>query len=357
MADVLTLFEKLVNYLIENQASDLHLIPDYPPVVRKNRKLYSITEQKLTAQHTSAIAQMLMGEEDYRKFLQIKDMDFAYTFNDTVRFRVTAYFTFGKPALALRVIPGRIKTISELNLPELLATLPIQKDQGLILVVGPTGHGKSTTIASMINLINQYQFKHIITLEDPIEYIFPKGKSIVSQREVGDDVQDILLSLRNILREDPDVVLIGEMRDPETIESVLTIAETGHLAFSTLHTYSASQTVERIVQSFSDEKQSTVRMQLSYLLTAIISQRLVITKDQGVLPAVEILLANNAVRNLIREGKFHQIDNVIKTSLDEGMMPLEYSLAKLVKSGKVSLEEAARHAIYPKELEYWVNNV
>ncbi len=351
------LLEKLVAVVMYEKATDLHLIPGYPPTIRKGRKLKQVTDIPLKAEHIAEIAKILMGEEEFLKFTKTKDHDFSYEFEGKVRFRINAYYTFGKPALALRVIPTRIRSISELNLPEVLANLPIQQEQGLILVVGPTGHGKSTTIASMINIINQYHFKHIVTLEDPIEYIFPKGKSIVSQREVHYDAPDFYKSLRNILREDPDVVFIGEMRDAETIESTLIIAETGHLVFSTLHTYSASQTIERIVQSFTEDKQTTVRMQLAYILKAVISQRLLPTQDGGVKPAVELLINNSAIRNLIREGKFHQIDNVIKTSLEEGMFPLEYSLAKLVKAKDVTLEEALKHAIYPEELKYWINNV
>ncbi len=352
-----TLLEKLINIVLDEKASDLHLAPGYPPTIRKSNKLIQVSNIRLTPSHIDALCKTILGPQKYSDFVTNKELDTAFDFNKIVRFRVNAYFTLGKPALAMRVIPASIRSLTELNLPNIVSSLPLQGEQGLILVVGPTGHGKTTTVAAMVNLINQFHFKHIITLEDPVEYIFPPGKSLVSQREVHLDTHDFKNSLRSILREDPDVVLIGEMRDVETIEAVLTIAETGHLVFSTMHTYSAAQTIERIIQSHPKSKQDTVRMQLAYILKAIISQRLIPTKNGGLRPAVEILLNNNAIKNLIREGKITNIDNIIKTSLSEGMQPLEYSIAQLVKEGLVTQETAERYALFPEELKYWIQNV
>ena len=345
--------DKLIDLIQKNNASDLHLVPGYPPTIRVKGRLTPLGQTAIPAKTVEEIARTLLGD-DFRQFQKEKDFDSAYNWKNKLRFRVNAYYTMGNVALALRVIPNRIKTLQELNLPTSLGELALQKEQGLVLVVGPTGHGKSTTIASMINLINRTHKKHIVTLEDPIEYVFPKHLSIVSQREIDKDAIQFHTSLRNVLREDPDVVFIGEMRDAQTIEAAITVAETGHLVFSTLHTYSASQTIERIVQSFSEDKQDTIRTQLAYILEAVISQRLIPTKDGKIYPALELLLINPAVRNLIRETKFYQIDNVIKTSLSEGMFPLEYSIAKLVKQGLLDQEEAKRYAVYPDEIKYWL---
>jgi len=287
--------------------------------------------------------------EQKELLLTNKELDFSFALGTAARFRVNAFYQKGYLSGALRLIPNRIPNLDELHLPKVLGNLTKLR-QGLVLVVGPTGHGKSTTIAALLNIINEERGEHLITVEDPIEYIFPSKKSIIAQREMHLDTHSWEIALRSVLREDPDVVLIGEMRDYETIESVLTIAETGHLVFTTLHTNSAAQTIDRIVGVFPENMQGQVRMQLSNVIEAVISIRLLPGQGGGRYPATEILLATPAVRNVIREGKTHLIDNIIITSSNIGMSTLEVSLAELVKTGKISTETALSYSLRPQEL-------
>ena len=278
-----------------------------------------------------------------------KELDFSFALGEVARFRVNAFYQKGYLSAALRLIPNRIPTLEELHLPSTFGNLTKLR-QGLILVAGPTGHGKSTTIASLINKINEEKGVHVVTVEDPIEYVYPSRKALIAQREMHLDTHSWEISLRSVLREDPDVVLIGEMRDYETIESVLTIAETGHLVFATLHTNSAAQTLDRVVGVFPESQQEQVRMQLSNILEAVLSLRLIPAAQAGRYPAIEVLLATPAVRNVIREGKTHLIDNIIQTSANVGMSTLESSLAGLIKSNKISLETALSYSLRPQDL-------
>lgn len=343
--------EELLLLTIKRQASDLHIIPDYPPTIRVNGNLivlrnYPIIDKDLSQQ----LAFSILTAEQKETFLLNKELDFSYQFNE-FRFRTNLYFTKGKIALAFRLIPSIIKTIEELNLPPILHQFS-DLEQGFILITGPTGEGKSTTLAAIINEINLKYAKHIITVEDPIEFVYPTGKSIISQREIGQDTNSWRLALKAILREDPDVVLIGEMRDYESIQSALTIAETGHLVFSTLHTNSASQTLDRIIDIFPPHQQQQIRIQLSTVLKAIVCQKLLPKKDgSGRIVACEILLNNPAVASVIREGKTHLIDNILLTSSSEGMMLFERYLFELYLHGLITKETAFSYAIRPKELE------
>ncbi len=340
--------EELFEVTRQMNASDLHLVVGYPPTVRIDSRLNKLTEfEVLTPAKIEELVWQILTPEQKDIFLANRELDFSYSIASG-HFRLNIYYQRGSIALAARLIPLRIRTIEELNLP-LICHSFTKLRQGFILVTGPTGHGKSTTLAAMIQEINQNRETHIITIEDPIEYIYPVSKSLVSQREIRYDTHSWEMALRSALREDIDVVLIGGMRDYETIASALTIAETGHLVFATLHTNSAAQTIDRIVDVFPANQQTQIRLQLASTLEGVISQRLIPQIGGGRIPAVEILLGTDAVKNTIREGKTHLIDNIIQTSKDLGMESLEGSLAKLVKSGKVSLEVAANYALRPEE--------
>lgn len=343
----------LLNALRIN-ASDLHLNVGHKPNVRVDGKLFPLQDFSiLTAEHSQDLAFSLL-EERKQRFLERKEIDFSYAFRDKARFRVNVFFEKGFVSSALRLIPSKIKTIEELNLPAVLHKISGLK-QGFVLLTGPSGHGKSTTLASIIDEINHKRAEHIITIEDPIEYFFIGDKSIVNQREVGQDTNSFGNALSSILREDPNVIMIGEMRDPETISAALTAAETGHLVLSSLHTNSASQTVDRIIDVFPPNQQNQVRLQLSNTLSAIISQRLLPRLQGGRLPATEVMFSNNAVSNLIRENKAHQIDLVIETSLENGMLSLNRSLAELIRRGEVALEVALSYSLNPQELQMRIN--
>ncbi|MDP3973842.1 MAG: type IV pilus twitching motility protein PilT [Candidatus Daviesbacteria bacterium] len=335
---------------IARDASDLHLIVGFEPQLRIHGELLPVPgTSPLTTEDVQNLLEPLMNLNQKKTYLNNLELDFSYQLENKGRFRINAYFQKGAPAVALRLIPFHIRPLDELGFPQVISKLP-DLEQGFVLITGPTGHGKSTTLAAFINQINHNRAAHIITIEDPIEYVYPKGKSIISQREMYRDSRDWPYALRAALREDPNVVLIGEMRDLETIASAMTIAETGHLVFATLHTNSAAQSVDRIVDVFPENQQPQIRLQLAATLEAIISLRLVPTINPGRILAVEILFASAAVRNIIREGKTHLIDNLIQTSGELGMTTLENSLASLVKSGKISREVALRHALRPELL-------
>lgn len=340
---------ELFSEAVRMSASDLHLVVGFPPILRVNGKLGSIAGGKiLTAGEVEQLLFPILTPEQKELFLTNKELDFSVP-SAVGRFRANAYYQKGTVAASFRLIPGKIRGIDELGLPTICHEF-VTRRQGLVLVTGPTGHGKSTTLAAMIGEINQKKAQHIITIEDPIEYVYPPGLSLISQREMHSDTHAWQVALRSVLREDPDVVLIGEMRDYETIAAALTIAETGHLVFATLHTNSAAQTIDRIVDVFPENQQGQVRVQLSSVIEGVLSQRLVPATSGGRVAVTEVLIAAPSIRTLIRDGKTHLIDNVIQTSAEGGMMTLEMSLSRAVTEGKITMETAASFAIRPDEL-------
>jgi len=341
---------QLLNQAVDKQASDIHLIVNSPPYLRLDGILQPIPEMPvLNKEWTKELVFELLTAEQKDFLLQNKEIDFSISLGAKGRFRVNAYFQRGYLAAALRFIPVKVRTIEELGLPKICHRFA-QLRAGFILVTGPTGHGKSSTLAAIIDEINKVRAEHILTIEDPIEYIHKNQKSIISQREIGRDTLSWKVALKSALREDPDVVLVGEMRDYETIAAALTIAETGHLVFATLHTNSAAQTVDRIVDVFPEHQQTQVRMQLSNTLEAVFSQRLLPAKDGGRVVVAETLLGSAAVRTNIRDGKTHLIDNIIQTSAEIGMTSLESSMIEKIKEGKLSLKMAKSWSLRPRQL-------
>ncbi len=331
-------------------ASDLHLAVGRRPTLRIDGALVPLQkEQIMTPEDAEGVIGALLTPEQRQKLVADRQVDFAYSFEDKARFRANAYYQRGYLAAALRLVPARIRTPEELNLPPLLHDFA-KLSQGFVLVVGPAGHGKSSTLAAILDEINHTRSDHIITVEDPVEYLFTQDKCIVSQREVGSDTPSFHSALRTVLRQDPDVVMIGEMRDAVSIGTAMTAAETGHLVLSTLHTNSASQTIDRIIDSFPPEQQGQVISQLAATLVAIASQRLLPRISGGRIPAMELMIVNPAIRNLIRERKTYQIDLVIETSMQEGMVTLNRSLANLVRNKEVTLENAELYSLNPSEL-------
>lgn len=342
---------QILEKVVDLKASDLHLSVGAKPNIRINTKLQPLSDYPvLTTDDIEYILSQILDAKQ-RELLEInKEFDFSIALGQKARFRINAYFQKGYPAIAFRYIPLDIPTFEQLHLPANIETVCNLK-QGLVIVAGPAGHGKSTTIASMIEKINATRAEHIITIEDPIEYIFVSKKSLIEQREMFLDSHSWEIALKSVLRQDPNIVFIGEMRDADTINSVLKIAETGHLVFATLHTNSAAQTVDRIISSFSAEKQGEIKNQLSSVIQVVISERLLPSASLGVVPAFEIMVNNDAISNLIREGKPHMIDNVINTSSQFGMFSIEKSMADLVKSGDVTFEDAVKFATRPTELK------
>lgn len=346
---------QLLEKAVSTNASDLHLLVGLPPVYRINGALQQLSSvAPLSEPILEQMIMSLLTPAQKEMFVTNRALDFSYgygggTYGDKGRFRVNIYFQRGTVAAAFRLLPPKVKTIEELRLPPICHRLSSLK-QGFVLITGPTGHGKTTTIASIVNEINMTRAANILTIEDPIEYVFPKGKSVISQRELGHDTLTWNEGLKSALREDPDVVIVGEMRDPESIASAITIAETGHLVFSTLHTNSAAQTIDRIIDSFPETQQNQVRIQLAATLEAIVSQRLIPTIEAGRVVATEVLVATTAIRANIREGKTHLIDSTIETSSDEGMNSIEVSLAKLVQEGRITLDTAHAYALRPDTL-------
>ncbi len=347
--------QNLLHLTVTNKASDLHLIPGVPPAIRVDGEIRFVSNMPaLSVEEVHAMCFSLINQTQRDKFVLEKELDFSFNFgnvnNESIaRFRANLYFQKGVICGEFRLLDAKIRTIEELNMPKIIHNFTTLK-QGLVLVTGPTGHGKSTTLAAIINEINLTRSVNIITIEDPIEYLYPHGKSLISQREMGQDTNSWAASLRSVLREDPDVVLVGEMRDPETIASTVTIAETGHLVFSTLHTNSASQSIDRIIDAFPPNQQSQIKIQLAATLKGIVSQRLMPQISGGRIPGVELLLGTVAVTSNIRDGKTHLIDSIIQNSQDIGMIPLEQSLASLVLSGVITLETARSYALRQEEL-------
>lgn len=342
--------QQLLDLTIARNASDLHLSVGFPPTLRIHGELIPVPgEQPTSPEQIESLIKPLLSDMQSNIYRQTFELDFSFEFEGRARFRINLFRQKGHPAAALRLIPYRIPFIEELGFSPVVNKL-IELKQGFILVTGPTGHGKSTTLASFINQINKTRAAHVITVEDPIEYVYPPGKSLIEQREMYSDTRSWGNALRSALREDPDVVLIGEMRDLETISSAMTIAETGHLVFATLHTNSAAQSIDRIIDVFPEIQQPQIRLQMASTLEAILSLRLVPTIDPGRTLANEVLFATPAVRNIIREGKSYLIDNTIETSAELGMQSLERSLANLVKGGKISQDVALRFALRPELL-------
>ena len=324
----------------QENASDLHLsVGRYPTLRIDGRLVPLVNKELLTPQKTETLIGALLTEEQKEKFIKNKELDISYEFEKKIRFRVNVFFQRGFMGVSFRLIPSKIRTLKELNIPDLVYDFT-KPSQGFVLVVGPSGHGKSTTLAALIERINNQKNAHIVTIEDPIEHVYTQNRCIINQREVGIDTKSFSNALRSIFREDADVILVGEMRDWETMSTAITAAETGHLVFATLHTNSTAQTIDRIIDSFPASQQDQVRSQLAGNLLGILSQRLIPQTDGGRIPAVEIMTSNSAIKNLIRENKSHQLNLVINTSADEGMISLNNSLADLVKDKKITMENA-----------------
>jgi twitching motility protein PilT len=345
-------FAEVLTRMAEERASDVHLSPGFAPAIRVRGQIVGLEEYgPLSAQDTRDTVYGMLNDDQRKRFESRKQLDLAYAVPGVSRFRVNCFFQRGSISAAFRRIPHEIPKLDELGLPKVLEDFT-RKPRGLILVTGPTGSGKSTSLASMLDVINGERDEHILTIEDPIEFLHSHRRCIVNQREIGADAEDFSLALKSALREDPDVILVGEMRDLETMSTALTAAETGHLVFATLHTQSTAQTVDRIIDIFPAEQQSQVRMQLSIGLQGIVTQQLLPTADgRGRVVACEVLVPTPAVRNLIREGKTHQIYSAIQTSGSIGMQTMDAHLAQLVRMGRVSRELAEQRASVPEELK------
>ena len=337
--------EMLLQEVINQHASDLHLQVGLPPMLRIDGALTPVANTpSLDVETTERLIFSILDNEQKQILLKDKEFDFSFAFGDLGRFRVNAFHERGNIAAAMRLIPNDIPTLAELGLPAVIESFA-DYPRGLVLVTGPTGSGKSTTLAALLDKINSERSEHIITIEDPIEFTHKSKRSVIVQREVHYDTYSFSAALRSALREDPDVVLIGEMRDLETISAAITIAETGHLVFATLHTNSASQSIDRMVNVFPPHQQPQIKAQLGNMLMAICSQRLIPAIGGGRLVSAEILVANPAVRNIIREGKSHQLDQVIQTSAKEGMQSMDRTLVQLVQSGQITYDEAKNYAV------------
>lgn len=343
--------KKVLDITVKEKASDLLISVDHPPTIRITGQLVPlIKEKKITAEDAKGLAFSLMNEIKKNKLLSEKEVDFSYDFEGKARFRVNIFFQRGVMSLALRLIPSDIKTVEDLSLPPILHEFT-HKSQGLVLVTGASGQGKSTTLAAMIDEINHTKSVHVITIEDPIEYIYKADRAVVDQREVSVDTNTFASALKSVFRQNPDVIMVGEMRDLETISTTITAAETGHLVFATLHTNSAAQSIHRIIDVFPAEQQNQIRFQLAGSLLGVVSQRLIPKINGGFIPACEVMICNNAVSNLIRENKTHEIPNVIETSSKEGMISLNRALSDLVREKKISLKDSVFYSLNPSELK------
>lgn len=343
--------EDLISIVVAEQGSDIHLSVGANPIIRVAGSLIPLIKKPiLTEEDNEGFMRALLTPEQEKAFLEKREIDFSYASSDGSRFRGNGFFQRGSVSIALRYIPNTIKSIADLNLPPILETFT-QRPQGFFLCVGPVGQGKSTTLAAMVELINQTRAEHIVTIEDPIEYVFQPAKSLIDQREVRVDTDDFHAALQSVFRQDVDVIMVGEMRDTETIGTAVTAAETGHLVLSTLHTNNAAQTIDRIIDSFPHGQQDQIRLQLSGSLAGIFSQRLIPRISGGLVPAYELLINNAAVANLIREARTHEIQTVIETGLEQGMIDMNRSLTELVHRGEITVENAFAYSINPKNLE------
>ena len=343
--------EVLLEEVVKRRASDLHLQVGLPPMIRVDGTLSPIAGfNPLDEQQVEMLVFSILAEDQRQILMKDKEFDFSFAFGSLGRFRVNAFHERGNLAAALRLIPTEIKSVAELGLPNVIMSFA-DYPRGLVLVTGPTGSGKSTTLAALVDKINTERAQHIITIEDPIEFTHKSKRSVVVQREVHYDTYSFNAALRSSLRQDPDVVLIGEMRDLETISAAITIAETGHLVFATLHTNSASQSIDRMIDIFPPHQQPQIRTQLANMLMAVCSQRLVPTIGGGRVAATEIMITNPAVRNVIREGKSHQLDAIIQTSSDQGMQTMDRTLANLVQSGTITYDHGREFAVDLTEFE------
>ncbi|HYF96502.1 MAG TPA: type IV pilus twitching motility protein PilT [Patescibacteria group bacterium] len=343
--------EILLEEVIKKKASDLHLQVSLPPMLRVDGALIAVSGAPvLTEEQVESLVFAILDDEQKQILLKDKEFDFSFAFGDLGRFRVNAFHERGNIAAALRLIPNEILTTDQLGLPKIVHKFA-EYPRGLVLVTGPTGSGKSTTLAALVDKINSERATHIVTIEDPVEFTHKSKKSVIVQREVHYDTYSFSAALRSSLRQDPDVVLIGEMRDLETIAAAITIAETGHLVFATLHTNSAAQSIDRMIDVFPPHQQPQIRAQLSNILMAICSQRLVPTIGGGRVAAAEILVATPAVRNIIREGKSHQLDAVIQTGAEHGMQSMDKTLVNLIHAGSITYDEARNFAVDLEELD------
>jgi len=342
--------EELILTVIREGGSDLHLGTGRVPVIRVSGELiFLVKNQVFTQEDMLGVLGEVLPKVKVDKFIENQEADFSYDFRGEARLRGNAFFQKGLINIVFRLVP-KVKTLTELHLPPILADLA-RKKQGFFLVVGPVGQGKSTTLSAMVDLINNEQARNIVTIEDPIEHVYVANKSIINQREVGIDTKDFHVALKSVFREDVNVIMVGEMRTPETVATAVTAAETGHLVLSTLHTNNAAQTIDRIIDSFPGDQQDQIRTQLASSLLGIFSQRLIPRITGGLIPAYELLLNNNAVSNLIREKRTHEIDVVIETGSKSGMIDLNHSLMELVRSGDITIENAYQYSLNPKGLE------
>ena len=342
--------QDILDILIREGGSDLYIATGRFPTIRVNGELvFLMTRTQYQEKDVAEILKLLISAEHHNRFVADQEIDFAYGYKKDIRLRGNAFIQRGSSSIIMRLIP-EVKSLESLKLPPILAEFA-RKRQGFFLVVGPVGAGKSSTLAAMVNVINQERAAHILTIEDPIEYVYTQGKSIVDQREVGIDTKDFSVALRSAFRQDMNVILIGEMRNPDTISTAVTAAETGHLVLSTLHTNTASQTIDRIIDSFPGNQQDQIRTQLAASLIGVFSQRLVPGITGGRIPAYELMINNNAVSNLIREKRTHEIDIVIETGYEQGMIDMNRSLVELVRRGEITVENAFTFSSNPKSLE------
>jgi twitching motility protein PilT len=343
--------QALIELLLEEKSSDIHFSVGAHPLIRVAGTLIPLVKKPiLTEADVAAFAKILMRSDQLEKMYSHQEVDFSFENSQSVRFRGNGFFQRGKMSIALRLIPNVIRTFEELNLPPILESFT-QRPQGFFLCVGPVGQGKSTTLAAMVNHINKTRAEHIVTIEDPIEYVYTEEKSLIDQREVGIDTPSFESALNAAFRQDVDVILVGEMRNHETIATAVTAAETGHLVYSTLHTNNAAQTINRIIDSFPGDQQDQIRVQISSSLIAIFSQRLIPRISGGLVPVYELLINNTAVSNLIRENRVHEIPSIIEIGLDQGMIDMNRSLARLVQNGEITVENAFTYSTNPKALE------
>jgi len=346
-----TTISELLKNAVDNGASDLHLAANLPPALRIDGQLRVIEKaEPVSAKIIETLAWSMISTEAKERFIKDRELDFAYSVDGIGRFRVNLHWEKGAIGLVARAIPSVLPTMEDLGMPEIIYQLA-RMDQGLVLMTGPTGHGKSTSMAAMVNLINEEKTANIVTFEDPIEFIFSPKKSIIKQRELGTDMLSFAEGLKHVLRQDPNVVMVGEMRDLETISTAITVAETGHLVLATLHTYNAAQTIDRIIDVFPPYQQDQVRLQVSMTLKGVISQRLLPRKEGGRVAVREVLVNTPAISTLIRDGKTNQIPNTIQTGVAEGMRPLDQDLKDLYSKGIIDEEVAKRYITNVKSLK------